>query len=344
MSERIYIQSAKQISIQQPLSEEWMTEPLTYGGGLAHAIEANYRNYLSPMEARRMAPIMKRALATALESIKQTGVAHPDAIITGTSIGNLAYTEKFLDALTENGEALLKPTYFMQSTHNTVGSMLGIQTKTHGYNTTYSHGAVSFDLALQDAFVQMRLGKIKTALVGGYDEMIDSYYELLALAGYVGQEGMCPCGEVSVSMMLGTEKRADTLCEVVGMTVMYGLGKEQLERSLKALLADAKMTIGDVDLVMTGINGNPANDHYYEKMVEPLPPTTPLAGYKTLFGENYTSSAFGVYAAAHLLGKGFIPSFMYYRNNSAKETQPRNILLFNQQDGKDYSLILLRKT
>lgn len=181
MNRRIYINAAKQISIQQPLSEEWMTSPITYNGGLVHVIEANYRNYLTPLEARRMAPIMKRALVTALEAIKLSGIEHLEAIITGTSIGCLEYTEKFLEAMVDNEERLLKPTFFMQSTHNTVGSMLGIYTKTNGYNATYSHGAISFELALQDAWIQMQLGKISNACVCGNEEMVDSYYVIRAL-------------------------------------------------------------------------------------------------------------------------------------------------------------------
>lgn len=343
MNKRIYIQTAKQISIQQPLSEEWMTNPAMYDGGMAHAIEANYRNYLSSIEARRMAPIMKRALATAMETIRQTEIEHPDAIITGTSIGSLEYTEKFLDALTENGERLLKPTYFMQSTHNTVGSMLGIYTKTHGYNTTYSHGAISFELALQDAVTQMRLDKIHTALVGGYDEMVASYYNLLCKTGFVGVKGMNPCGEVSVSMMLNTEAGAGSLCELVGMTVCHHLSKKRIKQQMETLMSDAELTINDVDAVFTGINGNPNNDRYYEEIAETLFYDIPLVCYKNLFGENYTASAFSVYAASHCLCKDVIPAFMFYRNKLTTGIHPHVILLVNQRERKDFSLILLKK-
>lgn len=327
MSDNIYIKSAKQISIQQPLSEEWMTNPIRYEGGLAHAMEANYRDYLSPMEARRMAPIMKRALATALEAMRQSGIAHPDAIITGTSIGSLDNTERFLDSILENGEELLKPTYFMQSTHNTVGSMLGIYTKTHGYNNTYSHGELSFDLALQDAFTQMRLGKIENALVCGNDEIVDSYYELLKKRGYVGVEGMCTCGEVSVAMMLDNKKSDDCLCSLEGISISHN-GE-----------VNGDWDLSDVDVVFTGLNGNPANDQYYSHMFSHLP----LAQYKYVLGEHFTSSAFGVYAAAHCLKQGYVPDFMYYARKPESPKPINKILIVNQRGGKDLSLIILRK-
>ena len=324
MSEGLYIRTAKQISIQQPLSEEWMHHPLHYDGmEFAHAIEANYRDYLSPMETRRMAPIMKRAIATAIETIKQSGIEHPDAIITGTSIGSLDYTERFLDSMIENGEELLKPTYFMQSTHNTVGSMLGIYTKTHSYNTTYSHGELSFDLALQDAFTQLRLGKIRNALVCGNDEIVDSYYELLKKRGYVGIEGMCTCGEVSVAMILDREPSDESLCRLESINI------------IRNDIANSNLDLNDVDVVFTGVNGNPANDQYYNHIFSHLP----LVRYKNVFGENFTSSAFGIYAAAHCLKKGYVPEFMYYARQPQLPQPIKKILVVNQRGGMDYSLI-----
>lgn len=343
MKRKIYINAAKQISIQQPLSEEWMVSPLTYNGGLAHVVEANYRDFLSPMEARRMAPIMKRALATALEAIKQSGIDHPEAIITGTSIGSLEYTERFLEAMVENNEQLLKPTYFMQSTHNTVGSMLGIYTKTHGYNTTYSHGSISFELALQDAWTQMQLGKLNNALVCGNEEMVDSYYELLAKTGYVGFEGMYPCGELSVSMVLSTEANDHSLCEVTGISVFRSTSSEGVEQQVKRFIESVGLTVGNIDVVFTGMNGNPENDACYGNITNRLFNSLPTAAYKKTFGENFTSAALGVYAAAHCLNKTHVPTFMYYKNVPNEDFMPQNILFVNHQKGKDFSVILLKK-
>lgn len=322
MSDTVYIRAAKQISIQKPLSEEWMTNPIQYYDELVHAVEANYREYMSPMEARRMAPIMKRALATALEAMRQSGIEHPDAIITGTCLGNLDYTERFLSSMIENGEELLKPTYFMQSTHNTVSSLLGIYTKTHGYNTTYSHGELSFDLALQDAFIQMKLGKIGNALVCGNDEIVDSYYELLKKREFVGKIGMCPCGEVSMAMMLDSKQGDDCLCKLENVSVCQ-----------RDIIEDADLD--DVDVVFTGMNGTPHSDIVYKMMFDSIP----LAQYKFIFGEHFTSSALGVYAAAHCLKQGYVPEFMYYANKPQSPKPIKKILIVNKPGGPDTSLI-----
>ena len=291
---RIYIQAAEQISIQQPLSEQWMDEPIRYDDALVKAVNPSFRDYLAPNDVRRMGNLMKRALVATLKVLDETGVRHPDAIITGTSLGSLDYSERFLDAMVENGEQTLSPTYFMQSTHNTVGSALAIYTKTHGYNTTYSHGSISFDLTVQDAWMQMQLGKISTALVGGHDEMTEGYFSKLQQVKYVGVEGMVPCGEMAMSMLLNTDPSVDHLAELAGIRMSFRLSGEQLQQQLDSLLAQAGMTLDDVSLVMTGMNGNPANDQLYKPMFDSLLADKPTMDYKRVFGENYAASALGL--------------------------------------------------
>lgn len=341
---KLYIRAAEQISMQQPLCEEWLYSPIIYNNvGLVHAVEARYKDFIPPMEARRMAPIMKRAIATSLKALSKAGMEHPDAIITGTSIGSLDFTERFLDSMIANDEELLKPTHFMQSTHNTVGSALGIYTKSYGYNATYSHGEISFELALQDAQTQVRLGRINTALVGGFDEMVDSYYKLLCKTGYVGRSGMCACGEVSVSVVLNTEKNGENLCEIVGVDVSHRLYADDIAERIDKFLYSCGVTTNDISAVVTGVNGNENNDKHYRIFEDCIFSCTPLLNYKQMFGENYTASAFGVYVAAHCLKKGYVPELMYYRNRPIQALKPKSILLINQRNGKDYSLVLLRK-
>ena len=300
---KIYIQAAEQISIQNPLSEEWMEQPITYAEPFEKAVNPAFREYIAPNEARRMGSIMKRALVTSLKVLKETGIEHPDAIITGTSIGSLDYTEKFLDALTENGEESLSPTYFMQTTHNTVSSAISIYTGTHSYNTTYSHGGISFDLALKDAWMQINLGMISNALVGGHDEMVESYFELLQKTGYVGVEGMVPCGECAMSMMLNTQESSDNLCELAGVSVFRMRSLQNVGKHLGHLLKAAHIQIEDIQMVMTGVNGNPKNDRLYQPVLDEWFSLAQHLKYKHLFGENYTASALGLYAAAHLMKK-----------------------------------------
>lgn len=335
---KIYIQAAEQISIQQPLSNEWMQQPVFYDKGYTRALDPNYRDFLSPMEARRMGKLLKRALVTSSEALRKAGIRHPDAIITGTGLGCVESTELFLDALSREGEQLLKPTHFMQSTHNTIGSLISIQTKTKEYNVTYAHKGISFDSALQDAYIQFQLGKIQSAMVGGHDEMTPSYYELLKKSGYLGQGEIS--GETAVAFVL-TNQAPNALCILSGFKMLYKPTIDKLKNSLQKIYDDAGISGGEISAVMTGISGNEKNDRLYLRLASELFPHAPLLRYKHLFGESYTASGLGLYAAVASLDSGEIPESLYLKPEEKKEEKPRYILLFNQFEEKNYSFTLL---
>lgn len=324
---KIYIQAATQISLQQPLSEAWLSDPVWHDEPYCRSTDPNFREWLNPLESRRMGKLMKRALVTATKVMRETGCAQPDAIITGTGLGCIENTELLLDQLCRDGEEMLKPTYFMQSTHNTISSLIAIQTKCHGYNTTFSHNSVSFDSALIDAFVQMRLGDIQTALLTGNDEMTPSYFRILQRAGYVGQPGQVTASEASVAMWLTTEQEG-ALCEIETVGMLYGAD------CLSALPTE-------VDAVMVGTNGHAENDALYDEITQHLE-GVPQVRYKHLFGECYTVSALGIYAAAHLLRQGFVPAFM--RCDGAGEALKVSRLLFvNHGDARNISYVLMKR-
>ena len=153
---------------------------------VAHKVEINneeqladIKRYVKPIEARRMGKIMKSSLLSSLQVLEKAGISTPDAIITATAMGSLEYSENLLHQLTEEGETTLKPTWFMQSTHNTIGSNIAIWTKCHGYNTTYSHGTQSLEWAMRDAELLLRSGKVKNVLVGLHDETTAEYRSLM---------------------------------------------------------------------------------------------------------------------------------------------------------------------
>lgn len=144
---------------------------------------SDIRKYVKPMEARRMGKIMKSSLLSSLEALEKAGIATPDAIITGTTYGCLENSEKLLVQLKEEGEEMLKPTYFMQSTHNTIGSNIAIKTHCHGYNITYTQGEDSLAWAIRDAKMLLASGKAKTVLVGCHDESTPLLNQLRTQSG-----------------------------------------------------------------------------------------------------------------------------------------------------------------
>ena len=141
------------------------------------------RQFVSPMEARRMGKLLKSSLLASLKALHQAGIDSPDAIITATSMGCLENSERLLEQLEIEGESMLKPTYFMQSTHNTLSSNIAIRTHCHGYNITYTQGKQSMEWALRDANRLLRSGKYNNVLVSCHDETTPLYSSLMERMG-----------------------------------------------------------------------------------------------------------------------------------------------------------------
>lgn len=323
MSNKVFIRTATQISIQQPLGEMWMECPAIYDEPYTRSIEPNFRDWMGLMESRRMGKILKRALVTATKAMDDAAVPQPDAIITGTGLGCIENKEVLLEQLFKEGEEMLKPTCFMQSTHNTISSLISINRKCHGYNSTYSHKSISFESALMDAFIQILLGDIQTALVTGNDEMTPSYFKILQRTGFLGQVGQVTAGEASVAMVLTTAP-VDALCMLEDVRVSY-----KRPDSLPK----------DIDAIMIGTNGSGDNDCVYKELTA-LCPKVPLLHYKHIFGESYTASALGIYASAHILKRGEAPAFMRWEK-CAQPLPVSRLLFINHSDGKCFSYVLM---
>ncbi len=150
------------------------------------------KQFLKPTEYRRMGKILRSSLLTSLRALKESNIAVPDAIITATSLGCWNNSEAILDNIDEP-----KPTLFMQSTHNTIGSNIAIYLKCHGYNITYTHGRSSLQMALDDAEILIKSGKCKNVLVGLHEETTEKYRNLMKNNGV---EGLKPL--YSLSMVL----------------------------------------------------------------------------------------------------------------------------------------------
>lgn len=78
---------------------------------------------------------------------------------------------------------MFKPTFFMQSTHNTVSSLIAIHLKCHGSNITISQGSRSMEWAVYQAKLLLRSGRCRSVLVGCHDESTELINTILAKAG-----------------------------------------------------------------------------------------------------------------------------------------------------------------
>lgn len=272
MANRIYIRSAAQISVQKPLCEDWMTDPVRHSGEYLRSQDPDFKQFLNPMQARRMGLILKRAIAVSLTALKDAGIECPDAIFTGTGLGCMENTENFLSAMCRDGEEMLPPTYFMMSTHNTISSAVAILLRCHGYNCTYSQKDISFESALLDAFIQLQAGRMGNALVGSHDETTPDTYRLLRGAGYF--DDTVTAAEASSAFVLSADSGSlslskGPLCELADVQLLHS--PANLESIVKEYNASRILRSSD---------------------------------YFTLFGKCFSASGLGVYEAAMRIAKG----------------------------------------
>lgn len=278
MTNRIYIRSAAQISVQKPLCEDWMTDPIPLSGKCLRSQDPDFKQFLNPMQARRMGLILKRAIAVSLTALKDAGIECPDAIFTGTGLGCMENTENFLSAMCRDGEEMLPPTYFMMSTHNTISSAVAILLRCHGQNCTYSQKDISFESALLDAFLQLQVGGISNALVGVHDETTPDTYDLLKGAGYF--DGDVTAAEASSAFVLSA---FSTPSAVLGTDV-----------ALKNPLCE----LADVQILHSPTNlESVVNEYNASRVIR-------SSDYFKLFGKCFSTSGLGTYEAAVRIAKG----------------------------------------
>lgn len=278
MTNRIYIRSAAQISIQKPLCEGWMTDPAPCSGPYLRSQDPDFKQFLNPMQARRMGLILKRAIAVSLTALKDAGIECPDAIFTGTGLGCMENTENFLSAMCRDGEEMLPPTYFMMSTHNTISSAVAILLRCHGQNCTYSQKDISFESALLDAFLQLQVGGISNALVGAHDETTPDTYRLLKGAGYF--DDTITATEASSAFVLSASSALST-----------GSGTDVALKNPLCELADVQILHSPTNLESV------VNEYNASRVIL-------SSDYFKLFGKCFSTSGLGTYEAAVRIAKG----------------------------------------
>lgn len=319
-----------QVSCQQPLCDEWFDSPCRYEGRYARAIEPDTKEIIPPADARRMSKILKRSVATAITALNNSEIEEPEAIITGTGMGCMENSEKFLVDLSRFGESCLKPTLFMQSTHNTISSLIAIILDCHAYNNTYSHKGISFESALLDAWLQMKAGAISSALVGSHDE-VTPFISLVIEQTHPEYQFV---SETSISAVLTSEALQGNLCEVADVKLLYRPDDDEVA----AMLSEERDS-----LLLLGVNGNPLTDDPYQRVLDKLGYTPHTLQYKNIFGDNFSASAAAFYAAVRILERQTVPAEMRRDDETTPSGAITQITILNHSDDTAWSIIRLRK-
>jgi len=293
--------------------------------GVVSVFKPNYKTYIKPAMIRRMSNGVKMGVVASAIALKDATVDLPDAIITGSGMGCLKDSEKFLENIINNKEQYLTPTSFIQSTHNTVGAQIALGLGCKSYNVTYVHSATSFESSLIDAMLMIDEGD-ETILVGGVDEIGPHTTEHHMLVG-------------AQFIVLNNKKTDDSYAQLIDVAIYDELSKEDIELKLQRFLEDNKMKASDINVVIMGNNGDVDYDEHYDTFQEKDFQNTQQLYYKHFSGEYNTASAFGLWIACKLFKSQNIPEVL--KLNDKGVSSIKHILLYNQYQGKSHSFTLL---
>jgi 3-oxoacyl-(acyl-carrier-protein) synthase len=353
MKGSIYIKAASCISPQHSYEPGMFLEPvMSSDSGRLYVVEQDYRKYISPVAIRRMSRLLKMSITAGMQCLADAGVL-PDAIITGTGRGSVSDMEHFLRDMIEMKEEALNPTYFIQSTYNSVNGWLALQTKCTCYNQTYVHRGLSFELALLDGMLTLDEAEgARNVLVGGFDEMTDYYHFVKNKIGYWKQEKINSLellkhkdsagtiGGEGAGFFVLTNERGDAKVAVAGVQALHKPGLEELQAAVTALLEKNGLGIGDIDVLLSGMNGSLGLQPLCEGTACMLEPHTIIAGYKHLSGDFDTAPGFGLWLANYMLVNQKVPEITIVKEGTV--TAIENLLIVNHAVSGDASVMLLQ--
>jgi 3-oxoacyl-(acyl-carrier-protein) synthase len=349
----VYINSAACISVQDTLSENF-SEHLKPENStqVLKAIEPNYKEFIPPAMIRRMSKTVKMSSVASTLALKEAGIEKPDSIIVGTGMGCSQDSEKFLKNVLENNEEFLTPTFFIQSTHNTVAGQIALGLQCHGYNFTYVNTSSALEFSLLDAKLQILDGEAENVLVGSTDEKTDRIMELYQLSNSIKKEENLPSdylnsktegviwGEGSSFFVLGKDKNESSYAQLKDIQITNKLESDETEKFIQEFLVKNNLKNEEIDAVILGFSGDSKSDIYYKKASE-IFQNSSLLYYKHLSGEFNTASGFSTFMACQILKNQEIQKVMMI--NDIKKDEIKNVLLYNHLKGDDHSLILLEK-
>ncbi len=314
------------------------------------ACKPDYKSYIKPSMIRRMANGVKMGVVASSLAMKEAGLNLPEAIITGTGMGCLIDSEKFLKNIIDNNEEYLTPTAFIQSTHNTVGAQIALGLECKAYNVTYVHMATSFESSLIDAGLMLDEEQ-KNVLVGGVDELGSYTTDLHKLIDHVKDEKTLSEGvllshskgavfsEGAQFFVLERSKSDNSYAQLRDVEIINTIAEENIEKRLNLFLKNNNLEITDIDIFICGNNGDVEYDNIYSNLQKSCFKNTQQLYYKHLSGEYNTVSAFGLYTACNIIKDQKVPEIL--KLNKIENDSIKYVLLYNQYRGENHSFTLL---
>ena len=351
---KVYINSIASISPQKTFDNTiFLDEIIDYNDTVIFVQDPDYKQYIPPAAARRMAKGIKMGVVASKIAMDEAGIETVDAIITGTGMGCMIDSEKFVSAIIDNNEQYLTPTSFIQSTHNTVAGQIALGMECKAYNFTYVHSAISFEAALLDAKMQLENAEATHILVGGVEELGEHTTKVHRVINHIKPQAVtisevlnsktkgAVFSEGTNFFVISNQRRESCYAELVAIETFNTLQKDRVSEAIEAFLKENNLKADDIDVVVFGNNGDVDFDGFYNQLSKGIFSKTQQVFYKHLVGENNTVSAFGVWLASKILKTQSIAEIV--KINKINPSKIKTVLCYNQYRGQNHSLVLLKK-
>jgi 3-oxoacyl-[acyl-carrier-protein] synthase II len=349
----MFIRALASISPQPTFgSAQLPADPVEYQSNRLTCVEPDYKDWIDPKMIRRMSRIIKMGVATASLCLKQAGLEAPEAIITGSAYGCLEDTGVFLNRMIEFREEMLNPTAFIQSTHNTVGAQIALLVKCYGYNNTFAHRGFSFENALLDGILLLKDKEVQNVLVGTADEITNISFSILNRFGIYRSEPVSNlglinnpgngtiAGEGSTFFLFGNEPSVNDCAVLNAIHTFYKPASvNDVTKEISAFLEAQSLSIGEIDLVVNGMNGDIVNDGLYHQLNQTIFSGTRVLPYKHLCGEYPTSSAFALWYAVTKLKGGNLKG--RDGTDPGDSENKKHVLIYNNYKNIHHSIFLV---
>jgi 3-oxoacyl-(acyl-carrier-protein) synthase len=330
------------------------------------------KGVIPPAKLRRLGRTQKMAQVASYEAVSRIDIESVPpiarAICVGTGLGEAGETAKFLEHLIQTEGKEPKPARFINSVHNSIAAQVAISLDLKGENHTFSHSAISFELALRQSVLALRTGRAQLALTCGADEANE--YAILAGCkyGWWGQKrnpvaplseagpsnGTIP-GEGAAGILLGrpgtlpNARRMARLACVRARPLPHGengiANPEREVQFIQQSINGSGVGLSDVDLVLLGANGDGRLDGLYRQVAQALSREAGrelrLAVYKHLCGEFCTAASISLVFAVRAIDSDRVPEGIELVGGDKSRNGVRSVLLYHLSGSGYHSACLV---
>ncbi len=253
--------------------------------------------WVPPLEARRMSPPSKFALAACRMALADAGLGRGwtspadliTAVVVATAYGPSSYTEGLLRQILFDSPESASPFLFTESVANAPAAQIAIATRAHGAGVTVTQREAGPLLAVARAAAEVANGRAEVALAGAVEEMTPLLHAVLdrfgalATADGAGEEAARPfdrrrngflAAEGATILVLEAEtaarrRGAPVLARLRGWGSAFdpsapptgwGEGHAALGSALRRCLRRAGVAPGEVGTIVSGASGSRAGD------------------------------------------------------------------------------------